>query len=291
MKASFLIPAALLLMTACTSEPEWTALLDENLSQWEMYQSFEFSSPEYHGKAPVDADGNLIEPIGYNKNYKDLFTVDMVNGEPVLHVNGATYGCVFTKESFSDYILTLKVKFGEAKFHPRKDKALDSGVLYHSQGECGVDYWRTWKRAQEFQMMEGGTDEGNYGDYWPVSSARCTVRASLKDGEYWFDPDGEKLIFGSKGNGGDHIRVIDRGAPHGEWTEVMLVCFGDKSVYIVGGEVVMALEDLGYVENGEVKPMTGGQIQLQSEGGETYYKDIRIRHIDSMPAEYAKYFN
>lgn len=52
----------------------------------------------------------------------------------------------------------------------------------------------------------------------------------------------------------------------------------------------MALEDLQYVEDGEIHRLDHGQIQLQSEGAECYYKQVRIKPIDSMPVEYAHLF-
>jgi len=34
-----------------------------------------------------------------------------------------------------------------------------------------------------------------------------------------------------------------------------------------------------------------GKIQLQSEAAEVYYKDIEIRKLESLPEEYAAYYN
>lgn len=291
MKRTFIaLCAAAMAFVSCSEKENWRYLLDENLSNFEIYQSFEFTTPEYHGY-PLDENGERIPQIGYNKNYKDLFTIDMVDGEPILHVNGMTYGCVFTKEEFSNYILNLKVKFGENTYHPRKNLAKDSGLLYHSQGEGGIDYWYSWKRSEEFQIQEGGTREGNYGDWWAVGPVRCTVKSSNQQGrDRWYDPEGERFIFGTGGDGANHVRVPDYGLPHGEWNDITLVCYGDKSVHIVNGNVVMALENLEYLEDGELHRLDHGQIQLQSEGAECYYKQVRIRPIDSMPAEYAALF-
>ena len=75
-----MIAAAAAVLTSCSEKENWTYLLDENLSNFEIYQSFEFTTPEYHGY-PLDENGEKIPQIGYNKNYKDLFTVDMVDGE------------------------------------------------------------------------------------------------------------------------------------------------------------------------------------------------------------------
>ena len=36
--------------------------------------------------------------------------------------------------------------------------------------------------------------------------------------------------------------------------------------------------------------MTGGKLQIQSEAAEVFYRDLEIRSIPAMPAEYAQYF-
>jgi len=61
----------------------WVNLLDNKLSKWEIYQSYRFKD-SYKGQQPKDENGNLIEPIGYNKNEANVFSVTEENGEPVL---------------------------------------------------------------------------------------------------------------------------------------------------------------------------------------------------------------
>ena len=142
MKSNSLYKPILVIMTLLVfssftvGDEEWNNLLDKDLSKWEIYQSYSFSN-DYKGEQPKDDMGNLISPIGYNKNVKDVFSVLMENGEPVLHITGEIYGCVFTKQEFENYHLTLKVKWGNKKWEPRLDKLKDSGILYHSIGECG----------------------------------------------------------------------------------------------------------------------------------------------------------
>jgi hypothetical protein len=36
--------------------------------------------------------------------------------------------------------------------------------------------------------------------------------------------------------------------------------------------------------------MINGKILIQSEAAEVYYKEIKIRTIDTLPAEYEQYF-
>jgi hypothetical protein len=71
---------------------------------------------------------------------------------------------------------------------------------------------------------------------------------------------------------------------------VELITFEDKSVHIVNGEVVMVLRNSRYLDDGQATPLTGGQIQLQSEAAEVYFKNIRIRSLEALPAAYAAYF-
>ncbi|WP_211236749.1 family 16 glycoside hydrolase [Sporocytophaga myxococcoides] len=68
-----------------------------------------------------------------------------------------------------------------------------------------------------------------------------------------------------------------------------LITFGDKSLQIVNGKVVMALSNSSYMD-GILKPLTKGRIQLQSEAAEVFFKDIKIKPITKLPSEYADYF-
>ena len=259
------------------SNKEWVNLLDKNLSQWEIYQSFKFTT-SFNGQQPKDEKGNLNEPIGYNKNMNNVFKVDEVNGESILHITGEIYGCVFTKQEFENYHLTLKVKWGDKKWEPRTEKLKDSGLLYHSIGECGVDYWRSWMLSQEFQIMEG-----HMGDHWGIANSANDVRAFIPEGKM-NTVASEKQAFLPIGPGtgldGFCLRSADYESPAGEWTTLELICFGDKSVRIVNGHVVMVLQNSRYVKDGKSIPLTKGKIQLQSEAGEVYFKDIRIKSIE-----------
>ena len=87
----------------------WEPLLDKSLSKWRNYESYRHQLG-YKGKQPTDAQGQLIPPIGYDKNEANVFSVVMQNGEPVLRISGEIYGCVFTRKDYANYHLKLKVK-------------------------------------------------------------------------------------------------------------------------------------------------------------------------------------
>lgn len=267
---------------------EWTNLLDIQLSQWNNYLSYQIPVG-YNGTQPKDSLGNLIEPIGENKDTFGVFTVSEVNNEPILKISGKIYGCVSTKQEFENYHFRVQMKWGDKKYNPRKNLLKDSGILYHSIGPNGAEYFRSWMRSIEFQVMSG-----HIGDFWGQNNTAVDVRAYTP--EYIMNPVADKsqpfLAIGpTKGVITDYcMRSANFEKPDGEWNTLELICFENKSLHIVNGEVVMILQNHRYVENGKTVPMTKGKIQIQSEATEVYYKNIGIRKLESLPAEYAQYF-
>ena len=45
-----------------------------------------------------------------------------------------------------------------------------------------------------------------------------------------------------------------------------------------------------YIDDGTEVPLQKGKIQIQCEAAEVFYKDIEITSLESLPAEYAKYY-
>ena len=291
MKSISLLLSAVIVMLFSTSfslKEEWTPLLDNDLSKWRIYLSYRHKNG-YKGEVPKDAQGNVIKPVGYDKNEANVFSVSNENGSPVLRISGEIYGCVFTRKDYENYHLKLKVKWGTKKWEPRLDELLDSGILYHSQGECGVDYFRSWMLSQEFQMIEK-----SMGDYWCIASSQIAIKAMKQPGSdsLIYSRTGDTYTFGTGGRDNYFFckAGIDAEKPKGEWNDIELICYKDKSIHIVNGQVVMALSNSSYrTENGSM-PLTKGKIQLQSEAGEVFYKDITIRSISDLPAKYQSYF-
>ena len=262
-------------------------LLDQDLSQWDIYLSYAY--PEgYKGEIPKDDEGNDLKPIGLNKEGFDVFTVIEEDGQSVLRISGEIYGCVATKSEFKNYHLKLQVKWGDIKWHPRKKLLKDSGILYHSIGPHGAESWRSWMLSQEFQVMQG-----HMGDFWSQANSAIDIRAYLP--EYIMNPVADKSQpFLALGRGeeiqGYCMRSANFEKPHGEWNTLELICFENKSIHIVNGEVVMILQNSRYVEDGKKIPMQKGKIQLQSEAAEVFYKDIIIEKLNSLPEIYEQYY-
>ncbi|WP_375415996.1 DUF1080 domain-containing protein [uncultured Hymenobacter sp.] len=272
---------------AVNRRPDWEPLLDKNLSQWRNYESYRHQLG-YKGQPVVDAQGQPVAPIGYDKNEANVFSVTMQGREPVLRISGEIYGCVFTRQDYSNYHLKLKVKWGTKKWVPRLDEPLDSGLLYNSQGECGVDYWRSWMLSQEFQVSE--YKDGNaMGDFWCIANSAVDIRATPTKDALKYDPAAAPVRMGSEGRNFCQA-AANYERPVGQWNELELINVNGQSVHIVNGHVVMALNNSSYVVNGQRQPLTSGKIQLQSEAAEVFYKGIMIKPLAAMPAQYARYF-
>lgn len=286
--AAFLI-LIISLLSCKQTETGWTDLLDSQLSQWDSYLSYRFQDG-YNGTVPKDENGNAIEPIGLNKDKFGVFSIIEENNEPILQISGEIYGCVVTKKEYENYHLKLKVKWGNTKYQPRKKLLMDSGIMYHSVGDFGNDYWRSWMLSQEFQVMEG-----HMGDFWSQQSSSIEIRSYLPEGNMMNPVADKSQDFIPLGSGSEYggfcLRSCNYENKPGEWNTLELICFENKSLHIVNREVVMILQNSEYEKDGKRVPLQKGKIQLQSEAAEVFYKDIKIRSIDSMPQEYLQYYN
>jgi len=274
--------AAMLLAPMTPAAEGWKPLLDAKLSQFDVYLSYRGDQimSVLQGKAPAD-----LKPVGLNPPRQNVFTMIEQGGKPVLHISGEFYGCATTKQEFSNYHFRASFKWGEKKWEPRLTELKDSGILYHSRGAFGVDYWKSWALSQEFQVIEHGL-----GEYWTQATSGFDIRADPKaqgaEAPRW-NPKAPWMAFGSPNN--HALAGSDEDRP-GQWNTIELVCFQDRCVHIANGKVVMALKNARYKDGDRIVPMTGGKLQIQSESAEVFYRDIEIRSIPEMPREYQKYF-
>jgi hypothetical protein len=155
----------------------------------------------------------------------------------MIHVSGAEYGCLTTKDEYENYKLSLQFKWGEHRYLDRKNAVRDSGVLLHCVGPDKV-----WTKSIECQIQEG-----DCGDFWLVD--RTTLKVDGK-------PARERTI-----------KKKNAEKPTGEWNTVEVVCDGGKITNIVNGVVV---------NEGADASVTKGRILLQSEGAEIWFRNVEL---------------
>jgi opacity protein-like surface antigen len=277
---------ALAMMSAAAAADGWKPLLDPDLSQFDVYLSYRGDQIQsvLKGTAPAG-----LKPIGLNPPAQNVFSTVRKDGALALRISGEIYGCLVTRQSFSNYHFRARTKWGEKKWEPRLEESKDSGILYHSQGEFGADYWKSWALSQEFQVIEHGL-----GEYWRQATSGFDIRVGPKEASSDRSPDAprwspESPWVAFEGSNNHALAGSDQDKP-GEWNLIELVCHAGNCVHIVNGKVVMALANSRYKDGDTVKPLTAGKLQIQSEAAEVFYKDLEIRPIPAMPAEYARNF-
>lgn len=257
------------------SETAWQALFNgKDLTGWYTYQRKPEPTSEVPG-IPRDEEGNYLEPIGLNNDPLNVFSVVEEDGKPAIRISGETFGILVTEEEFEDYHLMLQFKWGEKKYPPRADKKRDSGVLYHSIGPEG-SWGGVWMKSLECQIQE--TD---CGDFILVDTTFATIPAKTVDGEYYYDQNANDVDFEVGKAYCNHNQDYEK--PNGEWNTIEIYTVGGNSVHLVNGHVNMRAYNFRHRKNGKIYPLRKGKIQLQSEGAEVYYRNIRIRPIDEIP--------
>lgn len=247
----------------------------KNLKGWYTYQRKPESTSKVEGLKMVN--GKYVEPIGLNKDPLNVFTVVQKDRESAIRISGETFGILVTNKEYQNYHLTMEFKWGEKKYPPHQRNKRDCGILYHSTGKEGVR-GETWVRSVECQIQEG-----DVGDLWCVDSTTTQVTAKqLQNKRFIYDPTSKKQTIDMRG---DRFckKSIDNEKDNGKWNRLDIYAFGRESIHVINGKKNMHLLDIGQIVNGKVEPLTKGKIQIQSEGAEIFYRDIKIRPVNKTP--------
>ncbi len=264
----------LMLSPTAVAEDKAIDLLDPSLSKWEVFMGVPHSTvtglPE---GTPQSKDIKTGTPLGLNNDPKKVFTTFTEDGTTVLRISGEIYGGLTTKADYSDYHFSADFKWGEKRWEPRLKKIRDSGILYHCHGEHGA-FWNVWKSSLEYQVQEG-----DLGDFYRIAGGRG--HACFRQGEKnaIFDPTAPLVATPSR---------IEASAepdkPLGEWNKLEVYVLGDAAIHLVNGVVVFALTQALDKNN---QPLTAGQIQIQCEGAECFYRNVRLSPISAFPDDLA----
>lgn len=252
---------------------DWEDLFNgKNLAGWDVYLGPSFDSA---GKQNDDA-------LGLGNDPQKVFTVLEEDGKPAIRISGERFGGISTQKEFRNYHLKLEFKWGQLKWAPRKNSKRDSGLLYHAGGPHGADFGY-WMRSQEFQVQEG-----DCGDYWGVAGGMFDIPAIKNEkGNWLYDEKGKVLTFSDKSDQGRWcIKTPDSEKKSGEWNTLELICLGDTAIHIVNDKVVMRLYKSRMLSDGKQSALKEGKIQIQCEGAEVFYREIKITNIKSIPKKF-----
>jgi hypothetical protein len=251
------------------------------LSPWEqLFNGKDLKGWDTYIGPDLDDKGKPITgtPIGLNNDPRKVFTIVKDGGNNVIRISGENWGAISTQKEYENYHLQLQFKWGALSWAQKKGKKKDSGLLYHSVGKYGADYG-AWMRSQEFQI-----EEGNSGDYWGVAGGMADIPAIKSGDGYVYSPHETLITFKEGGPQGRHcIKRGDAEKPSGQWNTLDLYCHGDTSIHVINGKVMMVLYHCKQLNEGQELPLTKGKIQIQSEGAEVFYKQIKIQSINQLP--------
>lgn len=258
------------LVASSAQAGEWRSLFNgKDLTGWQPYVSFQ---PETNAHDLVSKH----TPRGINNDPKQVFTV--VDG--LLRVSGEEWGGLTSQEEFGAFHLKFEVKWGEKKWPPRLDAPRDSGLLYFAVGPEGAQS-RHWLRSHEFQVQEGDS-----GDYHSLDGVIIDVHGTdtnIGDWKFYaYDPKAplRKDIA---------ARVLKLGLyekPSGEWDTMEVIADGDTLIHKVNGHEVFRGFNSRHKVDGKYVPLNRGKLQIQSEGAETFYRNIQIKALDKPASAY-----
>lgn len=231
------------------------------------------------------------EVVGLNIDPKQVYSVVTVDGAPAIRISGEIWGALTSKEAFENYHLRLEFKWGEKKWPPREKAVRDSGLLYHCVGPHGAHdtFW--------MQSLESQIQEGDCGDYWSVAGSMVDTTGEVRNGLLIYSPSGQRFTVprrvgtSKEGRPLTDPRIVksaDYEKPHGEWNVMELLTVGDTAVHVVNGKPNLVLTNSRRLVDGREVPLTGGKIQLQSEGAEVFYRNIVIKPLRKIPEEYLR---
>jgi len=286
MRTVLIVAAVVVAIAQPSPQGGWTSLWNgRNLDGWTTW----IATPDKTvtvADVKRDETGRYLEPIGPERDPLGIFSVVQIDGRPAIRISGQVFGELRTKTSLQNFHLRLQFRWGDKKWPPRAgvDTPRDSGLLYYVHGAPG-DGGRVWARSIELQIQEH-----DVGDLYAIGSV-IAVRAKARRGTspllYDYDPNGEWTFFSqAQGASGRCIKQPDNEKPTGEWNTVELIAFGEDSIHIVNGKVVMRLHGPLDISGAVPVPVTSGPIILQSEGAEVYYRDVEWRPITAIPTEY-----
>lgn len=249
----------------CSQKPtdSWVQLFNgQNLENWDLQLGSSL--------------GANFDSLAQAATVENVFTIVEENGEKLIRISGEINGALATKESYENYHLQLVYRWGETVYSSR-----NSGLLYHSFGPFGAAFG-TWMANIECQLMHE-----NLGDTYLMVNTTCETNAvqDTTTQQFYFTAGAAPVQFGEQANGRMIRKSIDAEKPLGGWNTVDLYCVGRTSVHVVNGVTVMINNNTGIFTDGGIQPLTGGKIQIQSEGAEMFVKQVAIQPITEIPAE------
>ncbi len=255
---------ALLFASCGYGKDVWTPLFNgRNLDNWE-----KFIGPPFEGH----------EDLAATAVPDSVFSVVDLDGQKVIRISGEVFGSLATKGTYRNFHARVVMKWGS-----KITRELNCGLLYYGHGPFGAGFG-TWKSSVECQMRHG-----NMGALYMIGEDIALDAETERHGtNYTYKAGAECVKFGKAEERRMILGASDAENKIGQWNTIEIYCVGQRSVHVVNGKVTMRTSGISASEGGKEIPLTGGCLQLQSEGAELFVKSVEIQPIKEIPAELAK---
>jgi hypothetical protein len=258
------------------SGPAHALFNGRDLSGWSAWLGYQDPSKTY-------LDDPQASPIGRSRSTAGDFAVRDVDGKPAIWVKGETWGSLVNREDLSNYHLRLEFKWGVRRWAPRQTMPPNNGLLYHTHGRPGTVYG-TWQPSVEFEIMNGSTGMGVMVGREVRARTTAALDRSIISPHVRYRHGGKPVEIVSRSLIWNVEGARDAERAIGAWNVLDLYVVGNRAVHVVNGVPVMVLDDLALVGADKVRqPLTHGAIQLQSEGAETWFRNITVEPIGALP--------
>lgn len=223
-----------------------------------------------------------LGPQGYDDPDGVFGVAKNVDGAPAIRISGQHWGGLLTRKNYRDYRLVLEFRWGDKTW---TDRARNSGILFHCQGEDGNhtdDFTCVWLSSVEYEIQEGRTGAvilvpGFLRDKTPIQP---TLVMRTRRDDIW-DPAGEPRHFkggflfqSTYDTGWKDVRGVrgpaDPDKPVGQWNRVELVAKRGDIAYFLNGRKILEATDGSYQE---------GRFMLQSEGAEIFFRLVELHPL------------
>jgi len=213
-----------------------------------LFNGVDFSGwNRYLGK-PSDAE----PPLGLDNDTRGVYSIVSIDGEPAIRISGEVWGALISEQELGDFVLRAQYRWGELTWPPLN--ALDSGIMYLSTGPLGAvnaggealsepSGSGAFMVSMEYQLSP--RDIGGIYNLGPIAYERSSRTA-----------------------------LADRAAA---WNQVEISVQSGTARHFLNGELVASGSTFRLNWPGQTATvLERGKLQLQSEGGEIYFRHIEL---------------
>lgn len=184
----------------------------------------------------------------------------------------ATHGLIYSKKTYSKYILRFEYKWGKRIANNFEKWQYDAGVYYHVRDD------RIWPMGIEYQIRYNHvTGQNHTGDFIIPKKIHADWYGTEDGSRYLGKKDGGKipekrhwLLLASETQ--DHHALDD------QWNQCeIIVMGGDYTIHKLNGKIVNVAHNMSF---------DSGIFGFQSETAEIFYRNIYIKEFEeSVPID------